>query len=113
MYEDMRQLNIPVVASFLEDYIDTTLNTFPVNPFQIKAKILFNTFTTYLTDNKYTNMQYNPEKFGIEFKKFEGFSKHIKARGAYYNFEKDKPKQVLTDKYKTEFVNGAAAFDED
>ena len=114
MYDDMRELNIPVAVRFLENYIYETLNTIDVKPFWIDANVLFSKFDDYTVKNKYVNLTYNPIKFGIEISKFDGIEKKRSNRGITYGFDKELLKSYLTEKYKIEFVeNKDTDFDED
>ena len=67
MYDDMRELNIPVVIRFLENYICDTLNNIDIKPYWIDAGVLFSKCITYMSENNFNNITYTPVKFGIEY----------------------------------------------
>ena len=104
MYDDMRELNIPVVIRFLENYICDTLNNIDIKPYWIDAGVLFSKFITYMSENNFSNITYTPVKFGIEISKLEGLEKKRTSRGNSYGFDKEQLKTYLTEKYKKKFV---------
>ena len=63
MYDDMRELNIPVVIRFLENYIWDTLNNIDIKPYWIDAGVLFSKLITYMSENNFNNITYTPVKF--------------------------------------------------
>lgn len=90
-YEDLRSVNIPVVARFLSDLYDSRSS----DTMSYLASELFNKFNNFLNNNKYS-IEYNSTSFGRELKKYDGVEKGHSNKGSKYLIDYTKILSYLT-----------------
>ena len=100
-YNDMKELNTPVMVKFLEHIIDINSSD---NIKSYTATELYNYFNSYLSSNKF-KVEYTSTKFGLEIKKFDGIDKKRLSNGYQVNISIQILKSFLITKYKLEFNN--------
>ena len=97
-YKSMKEMNIPIMAKFLEEVVDGHLDL------NIKANDLFSRFNNFIKSNN-SKAEYTSTKFGLELKNYEGVERIKKRDAYYYLIHIDKLKPFLISKYNFEFVD--------
>lgn len=102
-YEDLKDMNKPIISRFLEYLIDNNTYNTKYNS-KDKAMTIFNKFKEFIHNNNF-KCDYSSTKFFSELKKYEGITK-VKLRDSnYYYFNIEVMKIFLITKYNYEFVN--------
>jgi putative DNA primase/helicase len=99
-YENMREINIPVIAIFLQNIID---NNYDKETFIIQSSKLFFLFNEFLKDNNF-KIDYTSTKFGLDIKKYDGIEKRKAPYGFDIYINIFTLKNFLINKYKIEFL---------
>jgi hypothetical protein len=92
-------MNIPLVAKFLEHFLDNTIEKEKT----IEASILYTFFNNFIQENKF-KCEMSSTKFGIELKSYEGIEKR-KSCKMIITINKNILQQYLITKYKIVFNN--------
>lgn len=100
-YNNMKELNTPILAKFFENMIDKYNSSTTVN---FTASSLYDNFNNFIKDNNF-KIEYTSTKFGIDIKNYEGIEKKRTKTGNQIIIDIDQLKQHLTLKYKIEFSN--------
>ena len=118
IYEYMRELNVPVPARFLEDYVKSLNNKFENGEEMSKrafvkerASEFYNEFNKFKTRCKY-NYEMTQTKCGLDIKLFGGITKKTDMKGTYYILDIEAIKLYLTTEYKIEFYVDDITFEE-
>lgn len=85
IYEELRKVNIPLVARFLSDYYDSRNSDFA----NVSSNSLFSNFNTWMDTNKY-HTEFNSTSFGRELNKYDGIEKVRKNSGNFYSIDFNK-----------------------
>ena len=102
-YENMREINIPVIAKFLEHIIDINYENNNNNICYLSPKLFF-LFNEFLKDNNF-KVDYTTTKFGIDIKNYDGIIKKKTNNGYNYHFDISILKNFLINKYNIIFSN--------
>jgi hypothetical protein len=97
-YNNMKEMNIPIIARFFENYIDNT--TSPIET--LKSSSLFAKFNDFMKSNN-IKIEYTSTKFGVELNNYLGIVKEKKRDASYYVINIEELKKFLISKYKIEF----------
>jgi hypothetical protein len=100
-YNNMKELNTPILAKFFENMIDKYNSSTLIN---ITASSLYDNFNIFIKDNNF-KIEYTSTKFGIDIKNYEGIEKKRTKTGNQIIINIDQLKQYLTLKFKIEFSN--------
>jgi putative DNA primase/helicase len=102
-YENMREINIPIIAKFLEHIIDNNNNNNNnnVDKLTYESSILFKKFNSFIQDGNF-KCDYTLTKFGIELKSYDGIEK-FKSNNIQINIYTNILKQFLNNKYNIIF----------
>jgi putative DNA primase/helicase len=100
-YNNMKELNTPIIAKFFENMIDKYNSSTLIN---ITASSLYDNFNIFIKDNNF-KIEYTSTKFGIDIKNYEGIEKKRTKTGNQIIINIDLLKQYLTLKFKIEFSN--------
>jgi hypothetical protein len=84
IYEELRKVNIPLVARFLSDFYDNRSS----DNLRINSSTLFDKYNSWKDSNKFTS-EYNSTSFGRELNKYDGIQK-IRSDGIIYKFDMNK-----------------------
>ena len=103
-YDRMKDLNIPIMAQFLENLID--LNTNKAHLSYSSSK-LFSLFNEYVEQNKF-KYECSSTRFGIDIKTYQGIEKNKCAGIMTMKIDITTLKTHLKHKYKITFENDNA-----
>lgn len=98
-YNNMKELNTPIIAKFFEDMINKYYNDKTVN---FTASTLYDNFNSFIKNNNF-KIEYTSTKFGIDIKNYEGIEKKRTKMGNHIFIDINQLKQYLTKKYNIEF----------
>lgn len=109
-YEDMREMNTPIMALFLEHVILTVHR--PDNLYKVMSNELFNNFKEFLT---MCNVKYDVTltKFGVDIKNYKGVKRDRVSKGTELYLNYIELKEYLFSKYQIKFVEEEYNFIED
>ena len=105
-YNNMKELNIPILARFFENIIDI-YNA----DCSFTSTELFNKFNEYVKTNNF-KVEISSTKFGIDIKNYDGIEKLKTRTSNIINIDILKLKQHLITKYKIEFCDFIDSEDE-
>ena len=96
-YNNMKELNIPILARFFEKIVDSHDNecSYP-------STDLFNKFNEFVKSNNF-KIEYTSTKFGLDIKAYDGIEKRKTRTNNVIDINILKLKQFLITKYKIEF----------
>ena len=100
-YNNMKELNTPIMAKFFENMIDKYNSSTNIN---FTASSLYDSFNNFIKENNF-KVEYTSTKFGLDVKNYEGIEKKRTKTGNQILINIDQLKQHLTTKYKIEFSN--------
>ncbi len=100
-YNNMKELNTPVLAKFFEYIIDEHSEQELVT---IQASRLYERFMNFVKENNF-KMECTSTKFGIDIKHYTGITKRRLAVGYNLSIDILELKEHLKNKYKIEFIN--------
>ena len=98
-YNNMKELNIPIMARFFESVVDANNKIISYS-----ASQLFSNFNDFIKANNFKS-EYTSTKFGIDIKNYEGVEKVKTRTHNVINIDLIKLKEHLKNKYKIEFVD--------
>ena len=104
-YNNMREMNIPIMAKFFESIVDSHHSRKSVD---FQSSVLFNMFTTFIKDNN-SKVDYTQTKFGIDIKAYDGITKE-KKYVITISIDIPKLRIFLAKKYNIEFYDKANDF---
>lgn len=108
-YNNMKELNTPILAKFFENMIDKYNSSKIIN---FTASSLYDNFNIFIKENNF-KIEYTSTKFGIDIKNYEGIEKKRVKTGNQIIINIDQLKEHLKLKYKIEFSNENFIDDED
>ena len=100
-YNNMKELNTPIMAKFFENMIDKYNSSTNIN---FTASSLYDSFNNFIKENNF-KIEYTSTKFGLDVKNYEGIEKKRTKTGNQILINIDQFKQHLTIKYKIEFAS--------
>jgi len=100
-YNNMKELNTPIMVKFLENMIDKDNSNSNIN---FTASSLYNSFNNFIKDNNF-KIEYTSTKFGLDIKNYEGIEKKRTKTGNQIFININQLKEHLKLKYKIEFSN--------
>jgi len=95
-YKDLKEINIPVVARFLESFLmfdDSTKNVIDA-----PSNAMYNAFNEWKTSNGYTKVAHTSTRFGLDMKEYGGITKVRSGKGVKYVINKEELLNFLTKK---------------
>ena len=95
-YNNMKELNIPVMARFFESIVNNGNET------KMSSSELFNKFNDFVKQNNF-KIEYTSTKFGIDIKNYEGIEKKRTKTNMMIEINIETLKLYLIAKYKMEF----------
>ena len=100
-YNNMKELNIPIMVKFFENMIDKYNSSTIIN---FTSSNLYDNFNNFIKENNF-KIEYTSTKFGLDIKNYEGIEKKRTKTGNQIIININKLKEHLTTKYKIEFSN--------
>ena len=100
-YNNMKELNTPVLAKFFQNIID---NNSKESEVKFPASTLYEKYNNFVKDNNFKN-ECSSTKFGIDIKNYEGITKKRVVVGNIITIDISILKKHLTTKYKIDFVD--------
>ena len=100
-YNNMKELNTPIMVKFLENMIDKYNSSSNIN---FTASSLYNSFNNFIKDNNF-KIEYTSTKFGLDIKNYEGIEKKRTKTGNQIFININQLQEHLKLKYKIEFSN--------
>ena len=100
-YNNMKELNTPIMVKFLENMIDKYNSSSNIN---FTASSLYNSFNNFIKDNNF-KIECTSTKFGLDIKNYEGIEKKRTKTGNQIFININQLQEHLKLKYKIEFSN--------